>query len=654
MLSGYELYTDIDLDTAVAIPRDFACDVREKVLSKRYTFVVLFGTVWCSVHLPCLGDVSQDDLWSMLKEMEDVVINLRRRHRTSRIVIGSDLNVSLAPSLEGLTGSRIHSNANGASSRWREAVTEWMHSLRLRALCTFDQCLSLPHVEWDHDACWTHKNSNKGGLFQLDYMLVSEHVHGEACVVRGGYHLNSDHWPIDGSLRLERSELWCTINHDEFSQRGWVPKTDEAKQIFMRSVAKDLCWMNEETRGKALVSVEEIIYSHAVGIDSDNCAIRQWSGLQEHRKRLADLRTTLRQEAARDIRISLRRDIRRELNAKLRIVKGEQLNRLLAGYFDRGKQTLEMQLPDGPSSDRHAWAAAAGEHGREVYRDDNNNVDIQKQRLVRLQHLAQREIEAGLQPPAVKFHDFLNALASAKMGKQPGSDSVVVEMVRALSWSTLLWLYLLFLVRLGGWETERPDAWREVVLTAIPKKSDKVGFRSMRYISLLPVIQKFYIRALQSAVRRERKPHETNILGYEPGRSTAGVTATLRQVLSKAAEWAFVPLMWKVLLMVSNMMMLKKLCFRKVSILNPSALFCVNPVISRVELICLVPRCRLLFCTLVVLGREAWKALTCGIRYWTTHSENLQDAGKRREWSSCLPETTAKPKRNDVVHLVTL
>ena len=72
-------------------------------------------------------------------------------------------------------------------------------------------------MEWDHDAYWTHKNSNKGGLLQLDYMLVSEHVHGEACVVRGGYHLNSDHWPIDGRLRLERRELWGTVNHDEFS-----------------------------------------------------------------------------------------------------------------------------------------------------------------------------------------------------------------------------------------------------------------------------------------------------------------------------------------------------------------------------------------------------------------------------------------------------
>ena len=74
------------------------------------------------------------------------------------------------------------------------------------------------------------------------------------------------------------------------------------------------------------------------------------------------------------------------------MVKGEQLNRFLAGYFDREKQTLEMQLPDGPSSDRH-------EHGREVYRDDDNNVDIQQQRLIRLQHLAQREIDAGWQPP---------------------------------------------------------------------------------------------------------------------------------------------------------------------------------------------------------------------------------------------------------------
>ena len=53
-----------------------------------------------------------------------------------------------------------------------------------------------------------------------------------------------------------------------------------------------------------------------------------------------------------------------------------------------------------------------------------------------------------------KSHDISTAMTSAEACTQPGVDVVVVEMVRALSWPTLLWLYLLFLVRVRGWETE--------------------------------------------------------------------------------------------------------------------------------------------------------------------------------------------------------
>ena len=120
------------------------------------------------------------------------------------------------------------------------------------------------------------------------------------------------------------------------------------------------------------------------------------------------------------------------------MLKGEQLDELISGYFDRGKQSFEMQLQNRPSTNKHAWANAAYEYGCEKYRDDENNEDAQQERLIRLQLLAQREIEAGWQPPVVKFHDFLNALASAKNCKQPRLDGVVAEMVRALSWTTLL------------------------------------------------------------------------------------------------------------------------------------------------------------------------------------------------------------------------
>ena len=152
-----------------------------------------------------------------------------------------------------------------------------------------------------------------------------------------------------------------------------------------------------------------------------------------------------------------------------------------------------MQLPDGLSDDRHAWAKAAATHSNEVYGDDENDCDTQLQRLIRQQRLAHREMSCGWLPPAVKFHDFLNAMAGAKANKQPGCDGVVVEMIRTLSWPTLLWIFLLFLARLGGWQEERPEAWREITLVAILKKTDKVGFRAMRHISFLPVLQNFHV-----------------------------------------------------------------------------------------------------------------------------------------------------------------
>ena len=154
---------------------------------------------------------------------------------------------------------------------------------------------------------------------------------------------------------------------------------------FMKGVAKDLCWMDNEARGKALLMVEEVIFSHSVEADSNNAAIRQWNNLQEHGERLEDLRKLLRQEAAGEIRKEIRRDIRRKVAAKARLLKGEQLDKLISGYFDRGKQSSEMQLQKGPSTSRHDWATAAYDYGREKYCDAENDETAQRERLIRLQ-----------------------------------------------------------------------------------------------------------------------------------------------------------------------------------------------------------------------------------------------------------------------------
>ena len=163
-----------------------------------------------------------------------------------------------------------------------------MHFLGLRALCTFKESndTTAARVEWVTTAGHI-ETSNAVGLFHLDYMHVSDRVQGAASVVRGGFDLGDD-WPIDPLLQLERKDLWGTISHVEFSQRGWAPGHEAAKR-------------QGEARRKAL-TVEEFICTHAVRIDSDSAALRQWSELQNHSARLAELRSTLRQEAVREVR----------------------------------------------------------------------------------------------------------------------------------------------------------------------------------------------------------------------------------------------------------------------------------------------------------------------------------------------------------------
>ena len=198
-----------------------------------------------------------------------------------------------------------------------------------------------------------------------------------------------------------------------------------------------------------------------------------------------------------------------------------------------------------------------------------------------------------------------------------------------------------------------------VVLTAIPKKSDKVGFRSMRYISLLPVMRKFYIRALQSAVRRERTPHETNIiLGYEPGRSTAGVTATLRQVLNKAAEWGVgVFVAWAD---VEGAFDGIKHCDVEKALLqegvHPESVYSLlresSDLKGRINLLGAPMSLAFLY------ARGARQGSVEGPDIWNQVLDKaLREPAGRWEtevWVSCLPETTAKPKRSLVVHLVML
>ena len=198
------------------------------------------------------------------------------------------------------------------------------------------------------------------------------------------------------------------------------------------------------------------------------------------------------------------------------------------------------------------------------------------------------------------------------------------------------------------------------MLVAIPNKSDKVGFRAMRYISLLPVLQNCYVRALQVAVRRERgDPMRQASCGFELERFTAGVTGTLRQVLSKAAEWgvganvasadvegAFDDIGHED---VTQALLQKGVHPGTVCLFLHES--CDHQGQNQPT------RCPLFLLSLYMLGslaRAVWRSLIYGTRCWTMRFGNLLHVGKLRESAFDLRRITAERRRKDVAHPVVL
>ena len=136
-------------------------------------------------------------------------------------------------------------------------------------------------------------------------------------------------------------------------------------------------------------------------------------------------------------------------------------------------------------------------------------------------------------------------------------------------------------------------------------------------------------------------------MGYEPGRSTAGLTATLRQVLSKAAEWGVGGFVASADVEgafdgIKHDDVAKALLQKGV---HPESVCSLLRESSDLKGRIYLPGAPMLVVLVRVEGPDMWNQVLDNAYV------NLQVAGNRRELASCSPRTTVKPK-SAVAHLV--
>ena len=99
-----------------------------------------------------------------------------------------------------------------------------------------------------------------------------------------------------------------------------------------------------QQRVRPCTIVGQLIYSHVVRIDSDTAALQPWSELQSHRACMVG-RASFDIEARGWERDPQESASGQTTRADVQLRENTLLDRLLAGCFEHGKETLVMEIP---------------------------------------------------------------------------------------------------------------------------------------------------------------------------------------------------------------------------------------------------------------------------------------------------------------------
>ena len=141
----------------------------------------------------------------------------------------------------------------------------------------------------------------------------------------------------------------------------------------------------------------------------------------------------------------------------------------------------------------------------------------------------------GLLSEGYFYQELEKAISNTKLGKSPGSDGVLPEVI--VYGGRCLRAFLLILFNII-WVSEMiPQVWKDAIITILFKKGDRSECGNYRGISLLSVVGKIFADIiLQRLQLLAEFIYPQSQSGYRAGRGTIDGIFTLRQLMEKTRE----------------------------------------------------------------------------------------------------------------------
>ena len=135
----------------------------------------------------------------------------------------------------------------------------------------------------------------------------------------------------------------------------------------------------------------------------------------------------------------------------------------------------------------------------------------------------------------LQTYDVVQSIAAQQSGQRPGLDGLVPEQIKWLPMRAKLLMAQLLAERFEqGAEGRRPNAWKQMLLTGIPKEKSLRELDKWRLISLTSVGQKVFLRPVMALVEEHRLASKVHTYGFRKHCSCAHIIELLRTLVLKA------------------------------------------------------------------------------------------------------------------------
>ena len=201
-----------------------------------------------------------------------------------------------------------------------------------------------------------------------------------------------------------------------------------------------------------------------------------------------------------------------------------------------------MKIGGKLTYDRQEWISGAAVFGTERFGDACNNLQAQAQRLDYLRCsfdsvVTNRRLD-GLKMPVLEFWDTLQARAKIRAESGGAGDGIPGDVYLELPFIAVARIHRMFSDR---FEFKKSSVcspfWNTLQFVGLPKAKMISDFNDFRWICKSPVLQQWFLRALQYELRSQLRPSCVHSYGFRRHTCTSDITALFREVFHYATLW---------------------------------------------------------------------------------------------------------------------